>query len=58
MMTWAEQQLAEIVRIVQPRAGEDDIHYAFVISAIRGLISEDEDRYRAVIDAARADDHV
>jgi hypothetical protein len=44
-MTWSEQQLAEIVRIVQPGENEDAITRAMIVSGIRRLIEADEERY-------------
>ncbi len=43
--TWAERELAEIVRIVQPREHEDEITHAIRVSTIRRLIEADEERY-------------
>ncbi len=43
--TWAERELAEIVRIVQPAANEDTVDRAMILSAIRRLIEASPDEY-------------
>jgi hypothetical protein len=56
-MTWSEQQLAEIVRIVQPGENEDAITRAMIVSGIRRLIEADEERYLELMRRG-SDDHV
>ena len=53
-LEWAESELAEIVRIVQPIENEDAVHHAMLISAIRRLIECDEARYLALVKSVKA----
>ena len=47
--TWAERELAEIVRIVQPHENEDAVTRAMILTAIRRLIEADGKRYLALL---------
>ncbi len=44
-ITWAERELAEIVRIVQPQENEDAITQAMMLIAIRRMMEADHKKY-------------
>lgn len=48
-LTWAERELAEIVRIVQPDETEDAMTRVMIVNAIRRLIEADPERYLALM---------
>ena len=54
-LSWAENELLAVMRIIGPPDGTDDvITYAMKFSAIRRMIEADEDKYVAL--AGRAND--
>ena len=47
---WLEDELVSIMQTVAPREGEDQIHHAIMVTAVRRMMEADMAKYEALLE--------